>query len=64
MKMTDYPLARFAHNDESDDSDGTPLAQFASRKQEKWLWHSLLNLLSNLLDFKYRISIGNWYNFQ
>ena len=30
-----YPLARFAHNDESNDTDDAPLAQFASRNQEK-----------------------------
>ena len=30
----DYPLARFAHNDESNDTDDAPLAQFASRNQE------------------------------
>ena len=31
----DYPLARFARNDESNDTGYAPLAQFASRYQEK-----------------------------
>ena len=31
----DYTLARFAHNDESNDTGHAPLAQFASRNQEK-----------------------------
>jgi hypothetical protein len=31
----DYPLARFSRNDESNDTGDAPLAQFASRNQEK-----------------------------
>jgi hypothetical protein len=31
----DYTLARFAHNDESNDTGHAPLAQFSSRNQEK-----------------------------